>query len=266
MTSRSHTTTAPIDRQQLREQLLALGLRGIAAELDELLACATDGRSSPQQFLQMLAEVELRDRKRRSLERRQTRARIGNFKPVADFDYNWPKSIDRALLERALALGFVADGGNVLLVGAHGLGKTMLLKNIANNAVMAGHTALFCTAARMLGDLSAQDSARALERRIAHYTAPALLCIDELGYLSYDNRAADLLFEVVSRRHELRRCVALSTNLAFSDWTSVFPNATCTVALVDRLIERADIIKIEGDSWRRREAALRQQQRRQPQG
>ena len=86
--------------------------------------------------------------------------------------------------------------------------------------------------------------------------------MDELGYLSYDSRAADLLFEIVTRRYDAHKAIALTTNLAFKDWTTVFPHATFTLALVDRLTHRADIIKIAGDSWRRKEAQERQERQR----
>jgi len=89
---------------------------------------------------------------------------------------------------------------------------------------------------------------------------PRLLCIDEVGYLAYDNRAADLLFQVVSRRYE-RRSILLTTNLAFKDWGTVFPNATCATALIDRLIHHVDIITITGESYRRREAEAAQKAR-----
>ena len=105
----------------------------------------------------------------------------------------------------------------------------------------------------MLLDLSAQDSARALERRLRHYARPTLLCVDEVGYLSYDARAADLLFEVVSRRYE-KKSLVITTNLAFKDWPTIFPNASCVTALIDRLTHHADICLIEGQSFRRREA------------
>ena len=114
------------------------------------------------------------------------------------------------------------------------------------------------TAARLINDLGAYDSPRALEQRLKHYAQMSLLCIDEVGYLSYDSRAADLLFEVVSRRHAAKKPIVLSTNLAFKDWGTVFPHATCTVALIDRLTHRADIIRIEGESWRKKEAKERQ--------
>lgn len=152
-----------------------------------------------------------------------------------------------------MRLEFLADARNIVLVAPQGLGKTMIAKNIAHAALSAGHSVLFVSAAQMLLDFTAQDSARALERRLRHYGRPSLLCIDEVGYLSYDTRNADLLFQIVSRRYE-NKSVVLTTNLAFSEWPSVFPNATCATALIDRTVHHADIIAIEGDSYRRREA------------
>jgi DNA replication protein DnaC len=243
-------------------ELNSLGIRGIAAVLDDFLAAAIKQRFSPVQLFEEFVRIEKRDRARRSLERRQARSRIGTFKPMADFDWNWPKTIDRPLVERSLRLDFVDEGANLIVVGAHGLGKTMLMKNVAHQAVLAGHTVLFVTAAKMLGELAAIDSPSKLEQRIRHYAGIRLLCVDELGYLSYDNRAADLLFEIVSRRYNAHKPIALTTNLAFKDWTTVFPHATCTIALVDRITHRADIIKIEGQSWRRKEAQERQARNR----
>ncbi len=110
-----------------------------------------------------------------------------------EFDWDWPTKIDRAVLDRALSGELVSQRDNLVLVAAQGLGKTMLARNIAHQAVLLGHSALFVEASRMLLDLGAQDSARALERRLRHYAKPSLLCVDEVGYLSYDARAADLL-------------------------------------------------------------------------
>jgi DNA replication protein DnaC len=246
----------------LAEQLTALGLRATAAELDDLVARATRARWSPTQLLEHVATTEQADRARRGLERRLARARLGRFKPIADFEWSWPRRLDRPAVEAALQLDFLAQARNVVLVAPQGLGKTMLAQNIGHQAVLAGHTVLFVTASELLLDLAAQDSARALDRRLRHYgTRTSLLIIDEIGYLSYDNRNADLLFQVVSRRHE-RKSLILTTNLAFSDWPTIFPNATSVVALIDRIVERADIITIEGDSYRRRKAEETQRARR----
>jgi DNA replication protein DnaC len=129
----------------------------------------------------------------------------------------------------------------------------MIAENVVHPALQTSHNALFITAAQMLLDRGGQDSARALDRRLRFYASRPLLCIDEIGYLSYDARNADLLFQVVSRCYE-RKSLILTTNLAFTDWPTVFPNAACTTALIDRVVHHAEIIAIEGESYRRREA------------
>jgi DNA replication protein DnaC len=168
---------------------------------------------------------------------------------MSEFDWAWPKRIDRPAVEAALRLDFLAEARNVVLVAPQGLGKTMIAQNIAHAAVLAGTHVLFTTAAQLLLDLGGQESTRGLARRLNHYAPRGLLCLDEIGYLSYDARAADLLFQVVSRRYE-RKSLVLTTNLPFSEW----PTAGSAIALIDRLVHHAEILTIEGDSYRRRVA------------
>ena len=196
------------------------------------------------------------ERARRSLKRRLDDARLGTFKPVADFDWTWPTKCDRPLIDELFSLGFVEEAANVVLIGNNGLGKTMLLKNLTYQAVMHGHSARFTLASDMLHDLAAQNTSTALATRLRRYTTPTVLAIDEVGYLSYDARYADLFFEVVTRRY-LNRPILLTTNKVFGDWTQVFPNAACVVTLVDRLMHRAEIVALEGESYRFKEAKER---------
>ena len=130
----------------------------------------------------------------------------------------------------------------------------MLAKNLAHQAILHGRTASFTLASDMLHDLAAQESTTALARRLRRYTSPTVLAIDEVGYLSYDARYADLLFEVVTRRYQ-QRPIILTTNKAFGEWNQVFPNAACVVTLVDRLLHRAEILALEG--YRLKEAQER---------
>jgi DNA replication protein DnaC len=243
----------PYLRFDSNDSLKLLGLHHTAEHLDDLVALATKRRWSPTQLLEHLADVEQQERARRSLERRLLRSRLGRITPMVAFDWAWPTRIDRAAVEAALRLDFLAAGRNCVLVAAQGLGKTMIAQNIAHQAVLAGHHVLFTTAAQLLLDLGSQESARGLARRLNLYGQRGLLVLDELGYLSYDARAADLLFQVVSRRYE-RKSLVLTTNLAFSDWPTIFPNAGSAIALIDRLIHHAEIIAIEGESYRRRAA------------
>jgi DNA replication protein DnaC len=237
----------------LTAQLKTLGLYATAAQLDDLLAKAIEHRLAPRALLEQIAHTETTDRARRSLERRTICSRLGSFKPIADFDWNWPTEIDRPLLERALSLDFVRDGRNLILLGPNGIGKTMLVKNIAYQAVLAGYSVLFRTAAELLDDVNC-DSPELRRRRIAAYSRPTLMCIDEIGYLSYDDHAADLLYKVINPRYEKRRSLIVTTNLAFKEWNTVFPNATCIVTLIDRLTHHADVTNLKGKSYRIRES------------
>lgn len=252
------TTTT---KTPLADQLNVLGLRHTAAHLDDLVATATKRRFGPTETIELIVEQEGQHRAKRSLERRLTRSRIGRFKSMADYEWDWPKRIDRDAIETALRLEFLDGSRNIVLVAPQGLGKTMIARNIAHQAVLAGHSVLFVTAAQLLLDLAAQDSARTLERRFRHYCRQSLLCLDEIGYLSYDARNADLLFQLISRRYE-NKSIVMTTNLAFSDWPTIFPNATCATALIDRAVHHADVIAIEGDSYRRREAEADKKTRR----
>jgi DNA replication protein DnaC len=176
---------------------------------------------------------------------------------MTDFDWNWPRKIDREAVEDTINLGFLRDKANVVILGPNGVAKTMIAKNVAHHALVCGHTVRFCNASDMLADLAAQDSSSALSRRLRRYCQPELLCIDEVGYLSYDNRYADLLFEVVSRRYQASRPIVLTTNKAFENWTEVFPNAACVVTLIDRLVHRCEQIEIDAESYRHKEAKQR---------
>jgi len=246
------TSRTPIPTNDLAPALGRIGLTAISQNLDDFLARATTGRWSPHALLEELYRLEACERARRSLERRLHLSRIGRFKPMADFDWNWPTDIDRDLIERALTLDFVREGRNFILVGNNGLGKTMIAKNIAHTAVLAGHSVMFRSAPDILEDLLC-DSPETRRRKMRFYARPSLLCIDEVGYLSYDSNAADLLYQVVNRRYE-QRSILITTNKSFKDWNQVFPNASCIVTLLDRLTHHADVTVIRGKSYRVRES------------
>ena len=248
----SHATTTTTAMNSLSAQLRQIGLLAVPAQLDDFLARATKNRWSPYQIIEQVAQAEMAERSRRSLERRLRLSGVKRFKPMADFDWSWPARIERDVIERALTLDFIAEARNLVLVGRNGLGKTMIAQNICNAAVLAGHSVLFRSAAALLEELHRQtpDGRR---RKLRTYSNVGILCVDEVGYLSFDDRAADLLYEVINRRYE-RKSVILTTNRAFKEWNEVFPNATCIVTLLDRLLHHADVTVIEGESYRVRES------------
>jgi DNA replication protein DnaC len=241
----------------LQQRARALRLHGLLAHWNEIVGA---------EWLPTLLQWEEDEHLRRSLERRRKSGQLGRFKAVDQFDWNWPTRCDRRVVESTLTLDFLEDAANVVLIGPNGVGKTMLAKNIAYQALIAGHTVLFTVAGQLLGDLTAIESDVALRRRLRHYSTPDVLVIDEVGYLSYSNRHADLLFELLNRRYESKSTI-VTTNKPFAQWQEVFPNAACVVSLVDRLVHRSEIIAIEGQSYRLREAterADRKQNRRRP--
>jgi DNA replication protein DnaC len=244
-------TTLTPKHEALQDRARRLGLHGLISHWNEL---------GEQEWVERLIDIEEVERQRRSLEARLKKAHLGRFKPMADFDWDWPKKIDRQEIEELFTFDFLGDAANVVLLGPNGTGKTMIGRNLAHRAVLRGETVLFTTASEMLNDLAAQGSGTSLTRRLKRYTQPRLLLVDEVGYLSYDTRHADLLFEVVTRRYE-QRSIVLSTNKVFAEWNEVFPNAACVVTLVDRLVHRAEIINIEGESYRLKEAKERAAQK-----
>ena len=243
---------AQAHEQRLREQAGELRLHGLLSRWSEVM-----GNPEQARWVAQLLGWEAAERHRRSLERRLRDARIGPFKPLADFDWKWPTQCDRAVVEELMTLTFMEDASNIVLVGPNGVGKTMCACNLGYQAVLAGRTALFITAAQLLGELAALDSDSALRRRLKHYAAPDLLMIDEVGYLSYSNRHADLLFELISRRYQHKSTV-VTTNKPFAEWGEVFPNAACVVSLIDRLMHRAEVVRIDGKSYRQKEADERE--------
>jgi DNA replication protein DnaC len=239
--------TEPLNLENLRARLLYLGLHGLLANIETIIQ---------EPWLPQLLQIEEAERSRRSLRRRLNAARLQRYNPMAGFEWTWPTQCDRPLVEELFSLNFIEEPANIVLIGPNGIGKTMIAKNLLHQAVLHGHTARFTLASDMLHDLAAQDSSTSLARRLRRYTSPTVLGIDEVGYLSYDSRYADLFFEVITRRYQ-KNPVIITTNKPFGEWTKVFPNAGCVVTLVDRLMHKAELLNLEGKSYRYKEAQER---------
>lgn len=245
-------TTPPEDLDELRRRATKLRLYGLLSRWDELCREA---------WVRELIELETVERRCRSQKYRIKNANIGAFKPIADFDWKHPTKIDRRQVESLLDLSFIGEHDNIVIVGPNGVGKTMIAQNLAYEAVTRGHPVRFVASSTMLNDLASVDGS-ARKQRLKRYTNPPLIVVDEVGYLRYDTRHADLLYEVVRQRYEAGRPLIVTTNKGFAEWNQVFDSAACVVTLIDRLCHRAEIVEIEGPSFRAKEAKERTRQRR----
>lgn len=242
---------------EIQETLKKIKLTWLSANIDDFIARATKTRLSPLQMIEQLAKSEIQNMKQVNLARRTADAKLGNFRSFDQFDWTWPKELDRDTVEQLLTLSFIDENRNAIFVGPAGVGKTMLAKNIAHKALLAGKTVKFRAAADILNELNKKDSFRSMNLGVQNFARPDLLVIDELGYLSYDNKAADILFQLIQSRYEAKSII-VTMNVAFSEWNTVFPSATCVSAMIDRLTHHATILKFAGESYRLKESGEQQ--------
>ena len=239
----------------LHDTFNSLGLKKVAQSLDEIIAEAVRDALSPAVLLERTARLELDDRRTRSFDNRLRKSHLGRAAPLADFDWNHPRAIDRLRVDEAFTLRFIDDGGSVIFLGNTGTGKTHLARALVERSLAAGHRAVFVDAHALCLDLARQGTTAALDRRLRFYTRPHLLCIDELARQHIDIHRLDLLYELVRRRYHARRAVVVTSGLAFAEWPSVMPSTDATAALIDRLVHRALVIHIDADSYRQAQAA-----------
>jgi DNA replication protein DnaC len=250
MSDDEHTDDEQRNGDPLSKLLQRLQLSYIRAHYHELAQTAADQGWGHLEYLQRLIEAEIARREDKSLAQRVRRARFPILKTLDQFQWNWPKKINRPQVQNLFRLNFIEQKANVIFLGTVGLGKTHLSIALGQAACARGHSVLFTTAIDIIHTLSAAAGTGSLKRTMQRYLKPSLIIVDEIGYLPIDKLGADLLFQVISERYE-RGAILLTTNRAFKSWPEIFNNdSTLTSALLDRLLHHADICLIEGPSFR----------------
>jgi len=239
------------DPQSLLDQHLRyLKLSFMQDNYQNLAAQAAKKHWSHIDYLEKLVDGEASMRRDRSIERRIRLARFPVIKTLDQFNWSWPKKINRLQVQNLFRLKFIKDKSNVIFLGGVGLGKTHLASALGYAACLKGNSALFATAIDVINTLTAAKAAGRMKQELKKYTRPALLILDELGFLPIDKAGADLLFQVISLRYE-QGALIITSNRAFKDWPEIFNNdSTLTSAILDRLLHHAETAVIEGKSYR----------------
>jgi len=248
------TMTQPPTETSLEKNLKYLKLAFMREHHHEIAAKAANKNWSHLQFLEQLAEQEALLRRDRAVQRRIRLARFPVIKTLDQFNWSWPKNINRLQVQNLFRLQFIKDKSNVIFLGGVGLGKTHLASALGYEACLKGYNVLFTSAIDIINTLSAAKEAGRMKQDLKKYTKPSLLIMDEIGFLPIDKHGADLLFQVISLRYE-QGALVITSNRSFKNWSEIFNNdSTLTSAILDRLLHHAETVLIEGKSYRMKDS------------
>lgn len=248
------TTQTDQQAQAMIDTLGYLKLPYMLEHYQDTATTAADKYWGHVRYLSHLADAEAGLKQDRATERRIRLARFPVIKTLDAFQWTWPEKINRLQVQHLFRLEFIKDKGNVILLGGVGLGKPHLAFALGHQACLKGHSVLFATAIDVINALVAAQAAGRFAQEMKKYTRPALLLLDELGFLPIDKQGADLLFQVISHRYE-QGAMMITSHRAFKDWPEIFNNdSTLTSALLDRLLHHSQTVVIEGKSFRMKDA------------
>jgi DNA replication protein DnaC len=248
MTATSNARTAALEAV-IDAHAIELKLPTLRRQFRSVAEQAVREQQTPVEYLAALLEAETAERAERRERRRLLDARFPALKRLEDFRFDDNPRIPRATIAALAEGSWIQEHESVIFVGDSGTGKTMLATALGVCACQQGRRVKFITLAALANELQEAVSRDELSRVVARYARIEVLLLDELGYLRLPDGAAELVFQVLSERHE-QGSLIITTNLPFGEWTKVFPDARMAKAVVDRLTHRAHIIDTGNQSWR----------------
>ncbi len=241
--------TAVLQAATIGQQCKVLHLPTVAAQCAQLAEQAVRERRTHLGFLEALLQTELEDRERRLVERRIREAHLPRIKTLEEFNFSQCPKVSPQQIHELAEGGYIARAEPIIFIGDSGTGKTHLLTGLAVAACRQKRRVRFATAAALINELVEAKHQLQLGRTMARWARYDLIAIDEVGYVPLAEVGAEFLFQVVAERAE-KAAVIVTSNLPFSEWTQVIPNARLCKALIDRITDRAHIIETGAESYR----------------
>lgn len=238
-----------VDAALVREQCKALKLPTVASSFERLASEAARERHTHAAFLSATLAAELEEREQRAIERRLREARLPRMKTLEEFDFSRTPELSPQLMRELSEGGYIERAEPIILIGDCGTGKTHLATALCVAAARQRRRVRFTTAAGLVNELVEAQHHNKLGRALARWSRYEVIAIDEVGYVPFTEVSAELVFQILAERAE-KASFILTTNLPFSEWTSVFPNARLCRAIVDRVTDRATILDTGKESYR----------------
>ena len=236
----------------LQNVLKELRLSGLAASLEIRLQEAAGNRLSHAEFLELIMQDELAVRRDRLIQRRLKQAAFREQKTLEDFNWSFNTSVPRKRVYDLATGGFLREGKDVLFLGPPGTGKSHLVQAIGYAVIKAGFAVLYRSIFDVVRDFLHDEALGGEDKVLARYLKPDLVIIDDMGMKQLPKRSGEYLFEIIMRRHELRSTV-MTSNRPLEDWGKLVGDVPAATAILDRFLERAELIQISGKSYRLRQ-------------
>lgn len=233
-----------------------LRLSGMAASLDVRLQEARANRLSHEQFLELILQDEMLVRGERQFARRLRQACFPAVRTMEQFNWNFNPGLDRDRIELLAACQFIRDKGDVLFIGPPGVGKTHLAQAIGYNAIRFGFLVLYRSIFDLVREFLRDEAMAGQERALDRYLRPDLLIVDDMGLKQLPRNSAEYLFEVVMRRHENRSTI-MTSNRPVEEWGKLLGDVPAAGAILDRFLHHAEVVPMQGRSYRIGERAKR---------